>query len=123
MSFQNSGTAPLNLTSITLINDSPASPFSLAAPPSTAPVTTGGSRTVQIRFAPPPGEATYCGHLVIQSNDPDEPTKVCFFRARAHHPVPRMRLESTTLNYRQVELGFSFTKAIVVHNDGDAPLM
>jgi len=35
---------------------------------------------------------------------------------------PVMRIEQTTLDYGQVELGFSFIKAIVIHNDGDAPL-
>ncbi len=37
--------------------------------------------------------------------------------------TPEMRLEHSTLDYRQVELGFAFTKAIVVHNDGYAPLV
>lgn len=37
-------------------------------------------------------------------------------------PQPLMRVESLTLDYGDVELGFSFRKAIVVHNDGDAPL-
>jgi hypothetical protein len=35
---------------------------------------------------------------------------------------PVMRIEQTTLDYGQVELGFSFIKAIVIHNDGSAPL-
>lgn len=37
-------------------------------------------------------------------------------------PQPLMRVESLVLDYGAVELGFSFRKAIVVHNDGDAPL-
>ncbi len=121
-SFNNNGTEQLVISSVTLVNDSAAAPFSLAAPPSTAPVPASGSRSVQIAFAPPPGEAMYCGHLVILSNDPDEPTKLCFFQARGHHPVPIMRVVSDVLDYHEVELGFSFTKAIFVYNDGDAPL-
>ncbi len=124
-SFQNTGTEQLTLTSIQLINDSPGSPFSLSGTPSLAPVAAeGGSRLVAIQFAPPfaGGEAMYSGHLVIHSNDPDEPVMQCFFTATAHHPVPIMRLESNVLNYREVELGFAFKKAIVVYNDGDAPL-
>lgn len=35
---------------------------------------------------------------------------------------PEMRLETTTLDYRMVEIGFAYTKAIVVYNDGYAPL-
>lgn len=36
---------------------------------------------------------------------------------------PVMRLEETVLDYGGVELGFAFTKAIVIHNDGDADLV
>ncbi len=36
---------------------------------------------------------------------------------------PVMRLEETVLDYGGVELGFAFTKAIVIHNDGDANLV
>ena len=35
---------------------------------------------------------------------------------------PRIRIEQVALDYGQVELGFAFTKAIVIHNDGDADL-
>lgn len=123
-SFSNEGTDDLSLTSITVVNDTAASVFSANGAPSLSPLTPSHSRNVSITFAPPftGGEATYSGHLVINSNDPDEPVKTCPFTARAHHPVPIMRLESTTLDYRDVELGFTFTQAIVVHNDGDAPL-
>lgn len=37
-------------------------------------------------------------------------------------PTPQMRIEETVLNYGDVELGFTFTKALVIHNDGDADL-
>jgi len=121
LSFRNMGTAPLNITSIALVNDSPGSPFSIV-PPSTAPVPPGGTRNVQVTFAPAPGEALYCGNLVIQSNDPDEPVKNCFFSARGHHPVPHMVIASDTIDYREVELVFSYHRAIQVTNTGDAPL-
>lgn len=35
---------------------------------------------------------------------------------------PEMRIDATTLDYKKVEFGFAFTKAIVVYNDGYAPL-
>ncbi len=35
---------------------------------------------------------------------------------------PVMRIEEIVLDYGEVELGFSFRKALVVHNDGDANL-
>jgi hypothetical protein len=36
---------------------------------------------------------------------------------------PSMRIEQTVLDYGNVELGFAFTKAIVIHNDGNADLI
>ncbi len=125
-SFNNTtGTDPLTLSSILLLNDSPSSAFALVGTPSLSPVPTGGSRSVAIQFAPPNtgvDNLVYSGHLEIHSNDPDEPIKRCDFTALAHHPVPRMRVASTVLDYRDVELGFAFTKAILIYNDGDAPL-
>jgi Mg-chelatase subunit ChlD len=122
LSFQNTGHATLNITSITLASDI-LGVFELVGMPSTAPVAMeGGTRNVQIRFNPPPGEGIYRGHIRIESNNPGPP-KECRFSAIGHHPVPRMRVESNLLDYHQVELGYTFTKAIVVFNDGDAPLI
>jgi len=122
--FQNTGTAVLHITGpITLVNDSIPAVFSFTSPPSTADVGAMGSRSVQIHFAPPAPEATYCGHIVIPSNDPDTPSKSCFFSAVSHHPVPRMVVAATTLDYHDVELGFSFNKPLIVSNTGDAPLI
>ena len=36
-------------------------------------------------------------------------------------PTPLLRVDSI-LDFREVELGFAFKKALVIHNDGDAPL-
>lgn len=120
--FSNTGDEPLLITGpIQLFNDTTAGVFALIGVPSTAPLGDGASRSVSIQLQPP-AEGVYSGHLVIPSNDPDEPIKQCFFQATGHHPVPIMRLEETLLDYHQVELGFSFKKAITVHNDGDAAL-
>ena len=35
---------------------------------------------------------------------------------------PSLRIVETVLDYGEVELGFAFTKAVVIFNDGDAPL-
>ncbi len=37
--------------------------------------------------------------------------------------IPLLRVSDTVLDYGEVELGFAFTKAIVVHNDGNADLV
>lgn len=121
-SFSNSGTGDLQITSITLVNDSPAAPFSLNGAATTTPLSSGSNRSVSIRFTPPPRENVYCGHLVITTNDPDESVKYCYFSARGYHPAPIMVVDELLLDYREVELGFSFTKAIIVKNAGDATL-
>ncbi|MBV6419598.1 MAG: hypothetical protein DAHOPDDO_00821 [Ignavibacteriaceae bacterium] len=123
-SFQNDGNKSLVITSINLANDSPLNPFSFASSPSTSPLSPGSSRTVSIRFAPSSsgGEATYCGHLIIQTDDPDEPIKMCYFDAKAHHPEPKMVVSPLILDYGEVELGFAFEKKFTVTNNGDATL-
>ncbi|NGO54686.1 vWA domain-containing protein [Allomesorhizobium camelthorni] len=37
-------------------------------------------------------------------------------------PIPVLRVSEAVLDYREVELGFAFTKALVLHNDGNANL-
>jgi hypothetical protein len=129
----NPGGGTLVITSISFGNDVGAA-FTYTGPTPTAgsPLTVGagGSTNLTVNFAPPPGEASYCAHVVIQSNDPGEPSKTCTFRAHGHHPVPVMRVVTTPasggdarlLDYGDVELGFTFHKAIIVFNDGDAAL-
>lgn len=130
---RNTGGNNLLITSITLVNETgTAFAYSGPTPTVSSPLTIGPgeTRNLSVTFAPPPGEASYCARLVIQSNDPGEASKSCHFRAVAHHPIPKMRVVTTPqpsgdarlLDYGDVELGFTFHKAIVVFNDGDADL-
>jgi len=125
-SFRNIGTDSLILTDILLFNDPESSTaFSLSGTPSLDPVLPGDSRTVKIQFAPPfsGGEATYNGHLEIHSNDPDEPIKSCPpFTATAHHPVPKLHLYTSEIDYREVERDYRFHQAVKIANSGDADL-
>jgi hypothetical protein len=125
-SFRNVGTADLVISQVLLVNDQIEAPFSLLTSTATLSATLGpgGSRNVQIRFAPPPagGERTYTGRIRIDSNDPDEAVKECRFSARAHHRRPEIRLNSIVIDYLEVERGFAFTKPLIIYNDGDAPL-
>ena len=66
----------------------------------------GGSASTRLRDWLNPADD---GTLLLPGADP--PT-----------PGPVMRLAETLLDYGEVELGFAFTKAVVVYNDGDAPL-
>jgi len=122
--FTNIGNKSLVITDIKVINTSPLNPFSFASYPSFLPLSPGANRTVSIRFAPPSsgGEATYCGYISINSDDPDEPVKNCYFKAKAHHPVPIMVVSPTVIDYGEVELGFAFERYVRVINNGDALL-
>lgn len=125
-SFRNEGNAPLDINTIT-INDNPSGVFSLNGAPSTSDLAPNSSRAVSIRFTPPAAEASYTGSIIITSNSPGEAAKECFFTAVAHHPEPNMVVTAipdggTTVDYNDVEIGFTFTKAIKVRNIGDAPL-
>jgi hypothetical protein len=126
VSFDNDGNAPLAINSI-IIGSNPSGVFSLAVAPNTSDLPSLQSRPVSIRFTPPLMEANYTGSIIISSNSPGETTKECFFTARANHPEPNMVVLTLpdgglTADYRDVEIGFTFTKAIQVTNSGDAPL-
>jgi hypothetical protein len=56
-----------------------------------------------------PGDPAYSAHVTALQN-------LC-----SATPSPLMRVDSV-LDFREVELGFAFKKALVIHNDGDAPL-
>lgn len=56
-----------------------------------------------------PGDAMYAAHVTALQN-------LC-----SATPSPQLRVDSV-LDFREVELGFAFKKALVIHNDGDAAL-
>ncbi len=127
--IKNTGTQSLTFTStITLVNDSMGSAFALSGTPSIAALAANGTRDIALTFTPPASasqDQVFAGHLVINSNDPDEPVLLCNFTATAHEPRPKIRIEpqALLLDYREVETGFSYDLGVVVHNDGDAPLV
>ncbi len=127
--FRNDGTKDLVLTApVDLVNDSPGGVFTVVTAASTGPLPSGQTRAERVRFAPPTTatqDQVFNGHIDIHSNDPDEPLKQCAFSATAHEPRPIIRVEPTThvLNYHDVEIGYAFDLGIIVHNDGDAPLV
>ena len=127
--IKNAGTESLTFTApITLVNDSPGGAFALSGVPSIAALAAGATRDIALTFTPPPTasqDQVFAGHLVVGSNDPDEPVLLCNFTATAHEPRPKIRIEpqALLLDYREVEVGFSYDLGVIVHNDGDAPLV
>ncbi|MGC4074464.1 MAG: choice-of-anchor D domain-containing protein [Nibricoccus sp.] len=127
--IKNAGTQSLTFTSaITLVNDTAPGVFALSGVPSIAALNAGATRDIALTFTPPPTatqDQVFAGHLVVNSNDPDEPVLLCNFTATAHEPRPKIRIEpqNLILDYREVEVGFSYDLGVIVHNDGDAPLV
>lgn len=127
--FENDGTADLTFSSpIQLVNDNPENVFTEVTPAATSPLPGGAARSEQVRFTPPATAAqdqVYKGHIQIFSNDPANPSLRCDFTATAHEPRPVIRVEpmSGVLNYHDVEIGYAYDLPIIVHNDGDAPLV
>ena len=127
--IKNLGTEALTFTApIQLVNDSAGNAFALSGVPSISPLAPNATRDIAITFTPPPTanqDQVFAGHLVVSSNDPDEPVLLCNFTATAHEPRPKIRIEpqNLLLDYREVEIGFSYDLGVIVHNDGDAPLV
>jgi hypothetical protein len=77
--------------------------------------------------------AGYCGTVLEQAVEKTMPvgapgasgnsSHVNAMRVLCSSPAaPLLRIESEVIDYGQVELGFSFAKALVLHNDGNANL-
>jgi von Willebrand factor type A domain len=81
----------------------------------------------------PPNNTSYCttvlANAINRTMPPGSPGSaagsqaVQDFQALCNRaPQPLARIESTTLDFGEVELGFTFSKGLVIHNDGDADL-
>lgn len=126
LDYLNTGTGPLvHQAETALFNDTEAGVFSFATIPSTDAMEPGQRRAVALVFRPPPtaGENVFHGHLVVSTNDPDEPAKQCRFTAASHVRAPAMVVQPPALlDFGSVPLGFAMTRSVSVRNSGDAPL-
>ena len=123
--IENRGTAPLTIA-VPTFGVPTATEFSFAGTPVAATIAPLNSLNVPITFDPTGAsqDAVFMGVLSVSSNDPDESPKECGFTARAHQPRPIMVVDPAgDLDFRQVEIGFAFSKPILVSNLGDAPLI
>ncbi len=123
--INNTGTAAAQVTTMTISNDV-NNEFSIVSGNAAGPISAGGSRTVTIRYTPTPG-ANHTSDASLVVNFSNASTVTCCFRAQAHHAQPNMLVTvlpdgGTTADYHDVELGFTYTKGVLVQNTGDAPL-
>lgn len=122
--IENRGNAPLSIAAPTF--GTPTAPeFAFAGVPVAATIAPSNSLDVPITFDPTGAtqDAVFTGVLSVSSDDPDDSPKACGFTARAHQARPVMVVDPAgDLDFREVEIGFAFTKPIIVSNLGDAPL-
>ena len=117
---QDTGTAPLNVTSITpcsgaspAFSASPAAPFTVAA---------GGSTTLSVTYTPTT-TAGDSGCFAIASNDPANPTVQLLLSGNGAAPsVPAIAFSPATLAFGTVTIGSHPTLTAQVQNTGGAPL-
>lgn len=118
--LQNTGTAPLNVTGISLCaGTSSEFSWSPAAPLTVAP---GGSTTLTVTYAPL-AAGTDTGCLAIASNDPANPTVNLDLSATAVAPTaPAIALDPASLAFGNVTVGGTGTMTTQVRNTGTATL-
>jgi hypothetical protein len=126
--IHNAGTLAAQITSMTISSD-PNNEYVIVSGGGAGSIPSLGNRSVVIRYTPIAGEHTSPAFLTVNfDNTLGGPSFInCCINARAHHPEPNMVVSAVphggaTVNYRDVEIGFTFTKAIKVSNIGDAPL-
>ncbi|MEW4527440.1 choice-of-anchor X domain-containing protein [Maioricimonas sp. JC845] len=71
---------------------------------------------VAVRFDVGPSHGSSRGRIVVDD------LMLTSDRPVSATPRPKLRIADTTLDYGDVELGFAFSKAIILYNDGDADL-
>lgn len=115
--FKNIGTGELVITNITLGNQAGSSVFSLQSV-DTTPLEPNGTRAVDVTFSPN-AEREFQGTLVIDSNDPETPQLSCLFKAKGHHPSPKLSSSPSGINFGDVETGIPVYKPIQFENVGE----
>ncbi|OLE63228.1 MAG: hypothetical protein AUG04_06225 [Deltaproteobacteria bacterium 13_1_20CM_2_69_21] len=119
---QNTGTAPLNVTSVSSCAGTPSS--ITRTPPGPFTVAAGGSASLSVTFAPTTAGALPAGAcLALASNDPAKPTlSLGLAGTGTNTPAPAIVLNPTSLNFQMVTVGSSKTLSTQVQNTGTAPL-
>ncbi|MBS1828617.1 MAG: choice-of-anchor D domain-containing protein [Acidobacteria bacterium] len=117
VTVSNSGTAPLTVTSVSVLNArftaTPASAFTLSP---------GATRTLLVRFAPNAG-GEQAGSLSIASNDPATPSLRVDLRGIGQVvPQPQIDVNRLSLDFGNVNINQVGSLTVDVRNGGNGPL-
>ena len=116
ITVRNTGTAPLEITSIQ------SNVSGLTFEPSMFTLAPNGSRTVTVKF-PSSTEGTFSGNITISSNDPDRATQTLSVSIIVQPPpVPVIAVQQTAVNFGTVEFAQTVQQTITIQNTGTALL-
>jgi len=118
ITLRNDCEGTLQLTDVRIDSVAPESTFSLASPPPQL-VQAGSSVTVDVAFEPAAVD-TYRGDLVVESNAPDDPTKVV--RLEGNADGPRIILSPTAYDYGSPYIGCETSQVVEIRNRGTQDL-
>lgn len=127
-SVRNCGDAQLHIQSVTLNTTNPAGIWNVS--PSVPPAITlapGNSQTFTLRLSVPGGltaDVTYNATISVQTDDPTNSVETITAGGTGHVPVARIQIPSEyfDIDYREVELGYRFSRPLLIRNTGDLAL-
>ena len=87
----------------------------------------GDTRTFTVTASVPPGllvDTPYEAQLALTTTDANNPSRQVVLTATGHVPVARIDIPSAywEIDFREVELGFTFSRPLVIRNTGDLDL-
>jgi len=118
LTLRNDGTAPLNVTSSTVIN----ARFGVVSPTGAYSLEAGEARTITLRFQPI-ATGLQTGSISVASNDPANPTLRAEIRGTGFvNTAPNLDLSPTSLDFGSVNINQSRTLPLNVRNAGNGSL-
>lgn len=130
LDVRNCGNLPLTISEISLSTTDPATTWNVSplVPPAIAPLAPSVPIPVSVTLNVPSGltaDVPYAATIHITSNANVGPaTQTVTAAGTGHVPVARIRIapEYFDIDYRNVEIGFHFSRAVVIENTGDLAL-
>lgn len=129
--IENCGTAPLIISSVSLSSADSVWTGPTPQPAQSFPISlsnNGDTKSFSLRVDVPPGlttDVTYTATITIETNDGVNPSdKTLDVTATGHVPVARIEIDPVywDIDYRDVELGFKFSRPLEIRNTGDLAL-
>lgn len=119
LTIHNSGTAYLTVSNITLLSEG----FKLEQNiPANINIPPNNTRTIKITFSPSK-QGHFSGVLSFTSNDPSSKiATISLVGEGINHLPPKIGLSANTLDFREVQVGKSISKQLIITNKGEESL-